>query len=223
MVKRQQAVKRKRAGLLWNRGPEKQHRGRTSYTRPPDRRKDLGLVFPNSQPGNKRQPRRVIPPLERVHHQQQEITKCLWEMALRLPCPIRGHWCIWAAPVRGTLEASKAPLCPRASGSPLSPGQPGSTNCNLASEAASPGSLNPPPSCATRDQSGGGHQQEGSGLRGAQTLLTRGPRTASRHTQNRYNHNHRPANKASWSQGLTLPSLTNRRWVWGNPFFLSAA
>lgn len=119
-------------------------------------------------------------------------------MALRLPCPIRGHWCIWAAPVRGTLEASKAPLSPRASGSPLSPGQPGSTNCNLASEAASPGSLNPPPPPVPPEtRAAGGNQREGCGLRGAQTLLTRGTRTASRHTQNRYNHNHRPANKAS--------------------------
>lgn len=74
------AVQRKRVGLAWDRGPENLHNSRTSYMPSLNRRKESCLAFPNSQLSKKRQPRRIIPPLEGtgVHdHQQDRSTRAV--------------------------------------------------------------------------------------------------------------------------------------------------
>lgn len=59
--------------MVCNPGLE-EHSSRMSYIPPPKRGKDTGAGFPNLQPSKRRQPRKVIPPLDRTtvnYHQQK--------------------------------------------------------------------------------------------------------------------------------------------------------
>ena len=67
------AVKRKRLG--WPRTEDQRNNTVAGHLHALTQQKEGDrLAFPNSQPSKKRQPRRIIPPLEgaRVHHHQQE-------------------------------------------------------------------------------------------------------------------------------------------------------
>lgn len=118
-------MKRKRVRGAWDRGL----RNDTAAGRPTGphptagRRQAWHSLTPN--PARKGSPERSFLPWR-----EQEYTttskrdqKVPWETAsfpmdLRLPCPIEGQRCIWAAAVRGTLPQKQArslrkPLCPR--------------------------------------------------------------------------------------------------------------
>lgn len=134
-----------------------------------------------------------------------------WEMAsfpmvLRLPCPIRGHWCIRAVPIKGTLpqkevRSLRKPLCPHGPEIPLSHqegNQAASTGTaplqkQPVQETASIQGLNSPPLPPETRAAGGTSKRDWDGHNGAETPpLTRHTRTASRHMQSRYKQNHCP-------------------------------
>lgn len=135
--------------MVCNPGVE-EHSSRMSYIPPPKRRKDTGAGFPNLQPSKRRQPRKVIPPLDRttVYYHQQKRSTSGHRKQHPSPGPETplGHGDIWAALLRGTspqqeVRDLKNLLCPHRPEIPLSLGeQPGSTDkCNPTREAASLG------------------------------------------------------------------------------------
>lgn len=130
MVRRQQLRGRGWAGLGLR--IRETTRWQDIYMPSPNRRKETGWhsLTPNLA-------RKGSPEGSFLPWREQESTttskrdqQVLWEtasfpMVLRLPCPIRGHWCIRAAPVKGILpqkevRSLRKPLCPHGPETPLS-------------------------------------------------------------------------------------------------------